>query len=155
MIRIGTSREPVTVELTGPYAGVSVTLKRLTSADYGEARQAAHAILRNDADLLNLLVKHDLLPTGGVKAWKQMKDKDVLAYAAFISGVSIWLGAVECAMRGVQSWTGIVCDDGKPAPIDRDTLETLMLDETLCSILMNELDKAARILLVEGEPYGA
>ena len=155
MIRIGANREPVTVTLKPPYGDVTVTLKRLTTADYGEARQAAHAILRNDAALINLLVEHSLLPAGGVKGWKRMKDDDVLAYAAFLSGVGVWLGAVECAIRGVRAWTGIVDSNGQPAPVDRENLETLMLDEALSTVLMNELDKAARILFVEGEPYGA
>ena len=66
MIRIGATRDPVTVVLKPPYGDVTVTLKRLTTADYGEARQAAHAILRNDAVLINLLVKHDLLPEHSV-----------------------------------------------------------------------------------------
>lgn len=152
MIRIGTNREPVTVPLPRPYNDVSVTLQRLTTADYGEARQAAQAILLNDADLLNLLVKHDLLPDGGVKAWKRMKDRDVLAYAGFLSGVGVWLGAVECALRGVRDWTGILDETGAPASVDRDNLETLMLDDTFSSALMTELDKAARILFVEGKP---
>lgn len=151
MIRIGATREPVTVTLKPPYGDVTVTLKRLTTADYGEARQATHNTLRNDAALINLLVKHDLLPDGGVKAWKRMKDEDVLAYAAFLSGIGVWLGAVECAIRGVQSWTGIVDGEGQPAPVDRENLETLMLDEALSTAFMEELDKAARILFREGE----
>lgn len=155
MIRIGANREPVTVSLRPPYGDVTVTLKRLTTADYGEARQAAHAILRNDAALIVLLAKHDLLPEGGVKVWKRMKDDDVLAYAAFLSGIGVWLGAVECALRGVRSWTGILDAKGRPAAVDRENLETLMLDEGLSTVLMAELDQAARILFVEGEPLGA
>ena len=151
MIRICATRDPVTVPLRPPYSDVTVTLKRLTTADYGEARQAAHAILRNDATLIGLLAKHDLLPEGGVKAWKRMKDEDVLAYAAFLSGIGVWLGAVECAIRGVQTWTGILDSKGKLAAVDRENLETLMLDEALSAVLMDELDKAARILFVEGE----
>ena len=152
MIRIGTRREPVTVPLRPPYGDVTVTLKRLTSADYGEAQQAARAILRNDSELLNLLAKHDLLPSGGIKAWKHMKDGDPIAYAGFVSGIGIWLGAVECGVRGITAWTGIVGDDKQPVPVSREALEVLMLDEALSTELMNELDKAARILLIEGEP---
>lgn len=155
MIRIATNREPVTVHLRPPYGDVGITLRRLTSADYGEARQAAQAILRNDAELLNLLVKHDTLPAGGVKGWKRMKDDDALSYAAFLSGVGIWIGSVECALRGVLAWTGVVAEDGSPVPVSRDALETLMLDEALSSQVMAELDKAARILIIEGEPFGA
>ncbi|ADL00700.1 hypothetical protein [Brevundimonas subvibrioides] len=151
MIRIGTNREPVTVTLRPPYGDVTVTLKRLTTSHYGEAQQAAQAILRNDAELLNLLVKHDLLPEGGVKAWKRMKDKDVMAYAAFLSGIGVWLGAVECAVRGISEWTGILGEDGKPAAVEREIIETLMLDEALSHQITTQLDQAARILFVEGE----
>lgn len=155
MIRIGTQREPVTVTLRPPYGDVTVTLQRLTSADYGEARQAAQAITRDSSALLELLVKHDLLPEGGVTAWKRMKDKDAMRYATFISGIGMWLGAVECAVRGIKSWTGIVGDGGKPAPVDRETIEVLMLDEALSNQITGEIDRTARILFIEGEPSGA
>lgn len=155
MIRVGSRREPISVVLRPPYADVTVTLKRLTTADYGEARNAAMAILRDDGALLPLLVEHDLLPPGGIKGWKAMKDNDAMSYASFISGVGVWLGSVECAVRGIVSWSGVIGDDGQPAPVTRATLETLMLDDALSTRLMNHLDQAARILLVEGEPLGA
>ncbi len=152
MIRIGTNREPITVRLRPPYGDVEVTLKRLTTADYGEARQASQAILRNDGELVNLLVAHDLLPAGGIKAWKTMKDRSPVAYAAFLSGIGIWLSCVECGVRGIQGWSGVVDEAGAPAPVSREVIEVLMLDEALSSQLMAELDQAARILFVEGKP---
>ena len=155
MIRIATSREPVEERLSGPYADVTVTLNRLTSADFGEAHQATQAILRNDAALLNLLVQHDLLPKGGVRGWKSMKDQDALGYAAFLSGIGVWLAAVECGVRGVASWTGIVGEDRLPAPVSRDVIEVLMLDEAFSNQVMARLDLAARILVTEGKPLGA
>lgn len=151
MIRVGTLREPVTVALRQPYADVTMTLKRLTSADYGEARQAAQAITRDSAALVELLVKHDLLPDGSVKTWKAMKDADPMRYATFISGIGMWLGAVECGVRGILSWEGVLGVDGQPAPVDRDAIEVLMLDEGLSNQITAELDQAARILFVEGE----
>lgn len=154
MIRVGTHREPVTVSLQPPYGDVTVTLKRLTSADYGEARQAAQAIVRDSATLMELMAKHNLFPEGGVTAWKAMKDKEPMRYATFISGIGMWVAAVECAVRGVQSWTGILGDNGKPVGVSRDVLEVLMMDEALSDQLTRELDKAARILFVEGERSG-
>lgn len=152
MIRIATTREPVTVALTGPYAGVTLTLKRLTSADYGEAQQAAHAIVTNDALLLSLLVEHDLLPKGGVKGWKRLKTHDLMGYAAFLSGIGVWLSAVECGVRGIDGWTGIMGEGDAAASVSRETIEVLMLDEGFQRQAMAELDKAARILIVEGKP---
>lgn len=155
MIRIATSREPVTEPLSVPYGDVTVTLNRLTSADFGEAHQATQAILRNDAALLNLLVQHDLLPAGGVKAWKAMKDRDALRYAAFLSGIGVWLAAVECGVRGIVSWTGILGEGRLPAPVTREVIEVLMLDEAFSNQVMARLDSAARILVTEGKPSGA
>lgn len=154
MIRVGTLREPVTVSLTGPYAGVSITLNRLTSVKFGEAHQAVQAMLRDDGKLLPLLAQHGLFPEGGIKAWKAMRDKDVMRYAAFVSGIGVWLAAVECGVRGIVSWEGIVGDDKKPAPVTREVIEVLMLDETFSGQCMARLDEVARILITEGKPLG-
>lgn len=152
MVRVSTTRTPVSVPLKGRYGEVTVTLNRLTSPHFAEARQAAQALLADDAKLLVLLAEHELLPEGGVRAWKRMKEDDPIRYAAFVSGVGIWLGAVECGLRGVMAWTGIVGEDEGPAPIDRATLEVLMLDEDFRQQVMDELDAAAKILVVEGKP---
>ena len=58
--------------------------------------------MRDEAKLLPLLVEHDLLPPGGVRGWKAMRDRDVLRYAAFLPGVSVWLTAVECGVAQHQ-----------------------------------------------------
>ncbi len=152
MIRISTSREPVTVALTGPYVGVTLTLKRLTTADYSEARQAAQAIVQDESKLLPLLVEHDLLPDGKVKAWKGLKTSDPMRYAAFISGVATWVSAVECGVMGITGWTGVADEAGSPAIVSREALEVLMLDDTFSGQAMAQLDQAARIIASEGKP---
>ena len=134
---------------------MTVTVRRLRSPEWASAKDAALNILRNDAELLNLLVKHELLPAGGVRGWKRMKDTDPAAYAAFLTGVGMWLTAVECALVGVSSWTGIDTEDGHAAPITREVLEGLLLDEALSDQLMHVLTEAARLFIVEGEPFGA
>ena len=151
MIRISLNREPVTVALTGPYDGVEVILKRLTSVDYAEAHHGSQAILRDDAALLPLLAEHELLPVGGIKAWKRLKTDDPHGYAAYLTGIAVWLLAIECGLRGILEWTGIQGDDGRAVPVNRETLEVLMLDEWFQREVMGELEKAARILSVEGE----
>lgn len=153
MIRVSTRREPVTVSLPAPYADVTVTLRRLTSADFAEARQAAQSLISDDARLMVLMAEHELLPNrNSPKAWKRLKDTDPLAYVATLSGIGVWVAAVECGIRGIDGWTGILTDDGKPAPVERQILETLFLDEAFSSAVMNQLDQAARILVVEGKP---
>lgn len=155
MIRVALLTEPVTRTLNPPYHDLRVTVRRLRSPEWDAAREAAMVIVRDDAELLNLLVQHDLLPEGGVRGWKRMKDADPLAYARFITGVSMWLTAVECALVGVLSWVGLTTDDGKPAPLDRATLQVVLLDETISDQLMSILTEAGQILVVEGKPSGA
>lgn len=153
MIRVSTNREPVTVSLRAPYNGVEITFRRLTSADFAEARQAADALIRDDSRLMVLMAEHELLPgRNSPKAWKRLKDQDPLRYAATLTGIGVWVAAVECGIRGIDAWTGILGDDGGPAPVSRAVLEVLMLDETFSQQVMAELDQAARILVVEGKP---
>ena len=153
MIRVSTNREPVTISLRAPYQGVEITLKRLTSADFAEARQAADALIRDDARLMVLMAEHELLPArNSPKAWKRLKDQDPVRYAATLTGIGVWVAAIECGLRGIESWTGIIADDGKPAPVSRAVLEVLMLDEVFSQQVMAELDQAARILVLEGKP---
>lgn len=154
-VRVALKLGPVTKALRFPYADVTITARRLRTPEWDSARDAAQAILRNDADLLNLLVKHDLLPKGGVRGWKRMKDNDPVAYAQYLIGIGMWLTAVECALVGVADWTGIKTEDGVPAPIERDVLEVLLLDEALSDQILGVVTEAAQLLIVEGEPFGA
>lgn len=154
-IRVAARLDPVTRQLRPPYQAVTVTVRRLRSPEWATAKDAALSILRNDAELLNLLVKHDLLPAGGVRGWKRMKDEDPTAYAAFLTGVGMWLTAVECGLVGITAWTGIDTEDGKPAPVEREVLEGLLLDEALSDQLMQVMTEAARLFIAEGEPFGA
>lgn len=155
MIRVALKSEPVTKALRFPYSDVTITARRLRSPEWDSARDAAQAILRNDAELLNLLVKHDLLPKSGVRGWKRMKDNDPVAYAQYLIGIGMWLTSVECALAGVIAWTGIKDDNGDPAPIDREVLEVLLLDEALSDQILGVVTEAARLLITEGEPFGA
>ncbi len=154
-IRVALKKDPVTKSLRGLYTGASVTVRRLRSPEWHSARAAAQAVLQNDAELLPLLVEHDLLPEGGVRGWKRMRDDDPAAYSDYLIGISAWLTAVECALVGVSSWIGFTLDDGAPAPISRDVLRSLFLDEKLSDQIMAVLTEAAVLLIVEGEPFGA
>ena len=106
-VRVALKLGPVTKALRFPYADVTITARRLRTPEWDSARDAAQAILRNDADLLNLLVKHDLLPKGGVRGWKRMKDNDPVAYAQYLIGIGMWLTAVECALVGVAALASV------------------------------------------------
>ena len=154
-IRVALKKDPVTKSLRGLYADASVTVRRLRSPEWNSARAAAQAILQNDAKLLPLLVEHDLLPEGGVRGWKRMRDDDPVAYAEYLIGISGWLTAVECGLVGVASWTGFSLADGATAPVSREVLQSLFLDEALSDQVMAVLTEAAVLLIVEGEPFGA
>ena len=154
-VRVSLKTGPVTKTLRAPYSGVTVTVRRLRSPEWDSARERAQAIVRNDADLLNLLAKHDLLPNGSMKEWKRLKDKDPVRYAEFIIGIAMWLTAVECALVGVVQWTGIEVEKGVTAPLDREVLEVVLLDEALSDQIMGVLTEGARLLIIEGGASGA
>lgn len=154
-VRVSLKTGPVTKTLRAPYSGVTITVRRLRSPEWDSARERAQAIVRNDADLLNLLAKHDLLPNGSLREWKRLKDKDPVRYAEFIIGIAMWLTAVECALVGVVEWSGIEVEKGIAAPLDREVLEVVLLDEALSDQIMGVLTEAARLLIIEGEPSGA
>jgi hypothetical protein len=156
MTVVVSSRTGVLTEtLKGQYASVSVTLRRLRSTEWESAREAAQALLRNDGKLLPLLVEHDLLPEGGVKGWKRMRDNDPIQYALFLTGIAMWLTAVECGLAGIESWAGVASDrSGTPAPVSRDMLEVLMLDDQFSGQVMALLTEASVLVILEGKPSG-
>jgi hypothetical protein len=146
----------VTRPLKGQYASVTVTLRRLRSTEWEAAREAAQSVIRDDGKLLPLLVEHDLLPKGGVKGWKRMRDAEPIQYALFLTGVAMWLTAVECGLAGIESWTGVASDrQGTPAPVGRAMLEVLMLDDQFSQQVMALLTEASVLVILEGKPSGA
>ncbi len=54
----------------------------------------------------------------------------------------------EVGFRGVRAWEGITNGMGQPAPVNRKTLATLLLDDRFDRWLRGELNKAC-VLLVE------
>lgn len=154
-VRVETKTGPVTKSLRAPYSDVKVTVRRLRTPEWDSAREAAQAVLRNDAKLLPLLIEHDLLPPGGVKAWRRLRDHEPMKYTQSLIGVAMWLTAVEAALVGVISWEGINTADGGPAPVTREVLEVLCLDDALSGQIMDVLGEAARLLIIEGKPSGA
>lgn len=148
--------EPETRKLAVPFDNVTVTVKRLRTPEWEAAREAAQAIVRDDAKLWPLLVEHDLLPKGGLKALKRQRETDPLEYLAALSGIVVWLTSVECALAGLLSWEGIKDQaTGKDMPVTREVLEALLLDDRMSGQLMAILTDVARLLVIEGKPSGA
>lgn len=152
-VKLSLKTDPLRVPLKAPYSSVTVKVRRLRSPEWDGAREAAQGIVNDDAKLWPILVEHDLLPAGGLKALKRKRDNDPIEYWAFLSGVVAWLVAVECALLGLLEWEGIIDQEtGAPAEINRATLQVLLLDDAMSQQLMQLLTDAARVLVVEGKP---
>ena len=143
MIRIALNREPVTVPLKGPFAGCSVTLRRLTSNVFAEAKDAAVALLRDKSRLVELLEQYDLRPEG-------RKIRDLTADPEFMAGIGEWLGAVECGVRAITGLDGFRDETGKPIQPSREALEVLFLNEPFLRQVLPQIDAAAQLLVLEG-----
>ncbi|MBX9707052.1 MAG: hypothetical protein K2X61_03865 [Caulobacteraceae bacterium] len=153
MIRLSLNREPVTVRLRPPLADIELTLRRLTTVDFNEARQAARVLCNNSGKLQELMSEYQLLPgDNSLTDWKRMRTQDPLAYSAHLLGVEIWVSSVECAVRGIVAWTGLVGDDGKPLPVSRPAIEALMLVNDVADQILSQLDQAAQLIILEGKP---
>lgn len=143
MIRIALTREPVTVPLEGPFAGCSVTLRRLTANAFAEAKNAALALLKDKSRLVELLEQYDLRADG-------RKIRELTSDPEFMAGVGEWLGAVECGVRAITALTGFADEDGKPIEPTREAMEVLFLNEPFMRQVLPMIDKAAQLLAVEG-----
>jgi len=167
MIRISTLKGPVTVELAGPYSGVSLTLRRLTTVEWSRARDLALGLVRDRESFAAILTRHDLVATAGDLS-RALTDLD------FQTGFAMWLGSVEAGLAAISCWQGIEAEEG-PAPLAKDltkvagvaipadprdlaariAMETLMLDSGFERQAMAQIEAAARILAVEGNALGS
>lgn len=167
MLIVRTTREPVTVPLTGAYAGATVTLRRLTTPQFNNCRSRAMAILSDKEALVQVLERNGLIESGA-------QLKAVIADPTFAAGYGGWLAGVECGLEAIIGWTGIETEPGRPAPIARDrykvggiadpldpadlearlVMETLFLCEGFERQVSAHIDLAARILVAEGKGSG-
>lgn len=164
MIRIATLRGPVTEAMRAPFAGVSLTVRRLTTPDFVRCQAAAWSIIRDREALPIVLERHSLVRTAG-------DMKRAMSDVAFQGGIGAWLASVECGLAAISDWEGLVGDDGETKaplaaelvkvagvvqPVEaadlaaRITMETLMLDVAFERQARAMIDKAAVLLAVEG-----
>lgn len=166
-IRIDLSRDPVEVPLVGPFAGVVLTVRRLTSPDYIRAQEAARAILRDKSALAQVLLRHKLVTSADDLARAQSD-------LTFQAGFGAWLATVECGLAGIVAWSGIELMDGSPAPLPRDltkvagiaepvdpadlaareVMESLLLDQGFAGQVEAALNRSSRLLAIEGNVSG-
>lgn len=148
MIVIALNREPVVHALTGPFAGASVTLRRLTSNEYEQARAAALSVIRDRSQLVELLERHDLRPAG-------RKLAEILADVDFMMGVGEWIAAVECGVRAISAWDGFSDETGQAIGPTRAALEAAFLSQPFLDQVRPAMDAAAQLLVIEGKGFGA
>lgn len=147
---IALNREPITWPLRPPFAGCTVTLRRLTSNEFTEARNAATALLRDKAALFELLEHWDLRPAG-------RRIGDLVADVQFMAGIGEWLAAVECGVRAISAWSGFMDSQGpdaRPLPVTREVLQAAFLNDILLQQVMPLIDRAANLTASEGNVSG-
>lgn len=147
---IALNREPMTFDLEGPFKGCTITLRRLTSNEFAEARNAALALIADKGQLFTLLEQWDLRPKG-------RRMGDLIKDMRFMAGVGEWLGAVECGFKAISGWTGFMDGSGpdaKPLPVTREVLQAAFLNEVLMRQVMPLIDRAANLVVQEGKDSG-
>lgn len=147
---IALNRDPVTFTLAAPFTGCTVTLRRLTSNEFAEARNAATALIRDKSALFALLEDWDLRPRG-------RKIADLVADLKFMAGIGEWLAAVECGVRAISAWTGFMDapgPEGQPLPVSRKALEGAFLNDILLQQIIPLIDRAANLTASEGNVSG-
>lgn len=149
-VSIAVGREPVTEDLDGPFTGCTITLKRLTSNQFAEARSAAVALIQDRGKLFILMEEHGLRPEG-------RRLGDLVKDIQFMAGVGEWIAAVECGVRAIKSWTGFMDgqgEDAQPLPVTREVLEAAFLNEVFLRQVMPLIDRAANLIVSEGKGSG-
>ena len=147
MITINNSREPVETNLAGGFATVGLTLRRMTSADFGEAQAATLALLADSARLDAMMTANDLMPDGGAAAWRALPTSDPEVYCAAMAGLGEWIAAVECATRAITAWRGLLTEQGLAVDLSREALESAMLNAEFATQVRTAIDEAAALIV--------
>ncbi len=144
MIVLRQLTEPVAVDFSHIYPGFKVVLRRLTSWQWNVAQERARSVVAKIDVGLDTLSDYGLngVDANGVRL--SAYDPLDMASAGYL------VGAVEVCLVGLISWEGIFLEPGVVAPINRETLALVLGDMALATALLNELTKAARLLVSEG-----
>lgn len=148
MIRLSLMTAPVEADLSDLYPGVKVTLRRLRSPELGEARDATNEVLRAAREGLEALKAYGL--DGEDASGRRLNPLD--PHQMIRAGMLV--GQVEIAVRAIEAWEGITLEDGAIAPVSRETLSLLLLDDAIARRLMHEIERACRVLVSEGNVSG-
>lgn len=144
MIVLKALTTPIVRDFTADgFPGVSVTLRRLTSAEIETARAEALKVVQR------LREGDDALALYGLAGRDVNGQRFNAADRNQMFRLGTIVAAVEQALLGFVSWTGFADETGRPAPIDRQTLTIVMADTRFYSGAMEALAEASRLLDVE------
>ena len=165
MIRLALKSAPVEVPLTGHLTGVTLTIRRLPSNEFAMAQKAAMSWLRDKARVAEFLERHDLLPPDAAGLIKVQADP------VFMAGLGVLIASIECGARAIVGWSGLTDDEGEPIEASakafappteageplttaRLALEMLYQDEHFQRQVDDKISELARVVVVEGKPFG-
>lgn len=135
-------RDPEWVDLPG---GVRAKLRRLTSPELREAK--ARALLT----IKSLESSFDGLKVYGLQEADATGVRINIADEAQMMRTGLLISAVETAMDSLIEWEGVsLTKGGPPAPITRDILAVLLLDDEIDNQLRSEITRLARVVVREG-----
>lgn len=165
MIRLALKGGSVEVPLTGHFSGLTLTLRRLPSNEFATAQRKALSWLRDKGKVAAFIERHDMLPPDAPGLIKIQAD------ANFMGGLGVLFASIECGVRAIEAWSGLLGADNQPIEIEKGSLElpeqaddpiptarlaleTLFLDEHFQRQADHHIGELARIVVVEGKPSG-
>lgn len=138
------------VDLSDLLPGVKLVVERLDSTQLAAARERALKSVKALSDGMTALAVYGLDQTDATGATVNLADPDQMAR------IGALIGAVEVCVDGVKSWNITLDKDAtEPAPITREALAVLLMDDKVQNRIMAEIHAAARILVAEGKGFGA
>lgn len=143
MIRISLMTGPVDVPLDDLLPGLSLRVNRLNSMDFALARDRADTAVQNLREGLSALAEYGLHQPDAVGERLDVTDQ------AQMFRIGHLIFSTELALLAVASWIGPVLEDGKPAPVCRETLSRLLMDERVEQRVLKEIGAAAQIVVAE------
>jgi hypothetical protein len=143
MLVLKMRREPRWVDLSDLYSGFKVRLRSLTSGDFALARDRASKAMKAFYDGAQSIADYGLDYRDATGGRLDLSDPDQILRVGHV------IGSVEVAMLAITEWQGISLEDGSPAPVRREALTLLLMDEAVERRLIAEIDAVARILTDE------
>lgn len=143
--------EPVLVDLTDLVPGLKISVRPCTSLILiiAQRRMADALEAARNASMSLASYGFDRMDASGARL--DPADPNQML------GIGEIIATVEVGMVAIAGWEGVSIQKGKkkvPAPINRETLTALFLDNRVRSRMRREFDAASRVLVSEGNASG-